>query len=67
MHLRVAHDALRRVGAAGLELRLHEHERLPPGAASAIAGGRPRVAEMNDTSHVTSSGANGSSVERAGR
>src|SRR2546429_6566784 len=25
----VSHDALRRVGAAGFELRLHEHERLP--------------------------------------
>src|SRR5438270_10771264 len=27
----VSHDALRRVGAAGFELRLHEHERLPAG------------------------------------
>src|SRR5213592_2872715 len=27
---RVAHDALRRLGPTRLELRLHEHERLPP-------------------------------------
>src|SRR5581483_2588587 len=29
-HLLVAYHAFRRIGPAGLELRLHEHERLPP-------------------------------------
>ena len=31
LHLRVADDALPHLGAARLELRLHEHERLPAG------------------------------------
>src|SRR5581483_11473079 len=31
-HLGIAHDALRRVRASGLELRLHQHERLPAGS-----------------------------------
>ena len=66
-HRGVAHDALRRLGAAGLELRLDEHERLPARAPRAAApGGSASFTEMNDTSHVTSCGANGSSVERAG-
>src|SRR5436853_185764 len=30
-HLVVANHAARRLGAAGLELRLHEHDRVPPG------------------------------------
>ena len=34
-HGAVAHDALRRLGAAGFELRLDEHERLPAGRGEA--------------------------------
>ena len=60
---RVADDALRRVGAARLELRLHQHERLPAGRRERERRRQRRLArEMNETSQVTSCGANGSSV-----
>ena len=63
-HLRVADDAaLADVGAAGLELRLHEHDRLPARARRAAApAAAPCRTEMNETSQTTSCGANGSSV-----
>ena len=52
--------------AAGLELRLHEHERLPAGRRERERRRQRRSArEMNETSQVTSCGANGSSVEDA--
>ena len=55
-----------RLGAPGLELRLDEHERLPAGRGEPRApAAAPSVTEMNDTSQVTSSGANGSSVSVA--
>ena len=47
--------------APGLELGLDEHERLPPGAAIRRSGGRAVRTEMKETSHTTSSGANGRS------
>ena len=57
---RVAHDALPHLRPARLELRLHEHERLPAGRASPSTGGSTTRSEMNETSHVTSTGAYGS-------
>ena len=61
MHIRVADDALRRVGATGLELRLDEDERLPARRRERDGRRKPRVAEMNETSQVMNCGANGSS------
>ena len=52
--------------APGLELRLHQHERVATRrrASRSTAGSAVRT-RMNDTSHVTSSGANGSSATAA--
>ncbi len=43
LHLRVPHHALRDVCSAGLELRLHEHERLPAGS------GEPQYRRQRET------------------
>ena len=42
MNIRVAHDAAARLGAAGLELRLDEHERAPGAPTGSRAGERRR-------------------------
>src|SRR5581483_8450832 len=47
VHLRVADDALGGLGAAGLELRLHEHQRLPAGRCEGEHG-RQRHAHRDE-------------------
>ena len=47
MHLGVAHDAAARLGAAGLELRLDEHQR-PPGASAGTRAGERRGQRRTD-------------------
>ena len=62
----IAHDALRRLRRPASNCGLTSTSACQPGAARRSAGGSASFTEMNETSQVTSCGANGSSVsERA--
>ena len=66
VHLRVAHDAaLADVRAARLELRLHEHDRLPARRGERSAGGSAMPHRDEGDVADDELGANGSSVELA--